>query len=174
MAEEKTTNAINFGEEFDKQEFGLIDDGRYEVVIEKIEPRTSLKTGNKYLNFTFTIRGDVDQKFKNRKLFYTITKKEGDSCYDFSRINKIILTQKKHSDYKSRFMDFDEVLQYLHGIHLVLTVETNFDDYKGEDRNTVKDWSFEPSLWDMQDHSKDTTPSATANPDIVEDSDLPF
>lgn len=168
---EKNTNSINFGEEFDKQEFGLIDDGKYEVSIDKIEPKVSAKTGNKYLNFTFTIRKDVEgQKFGGRKLFYTITKKEGDACYDFARINKIILTQKDREDYKSRFADFDEVLLYLHGLHLVLTVETNFDDYRGEDRNEIKDWSFEPSTWDATHKSS----TIEVKPDLTTSDDLPF
>lgn len=163
------TTGINFGEEFDKQEFGLIDDGKYEVTIDKIEQKVSAKTGNKYLNFTFSIRDDVDQKFKRRKLFYTIAKKEGDPCYDFTRVNKIILTQKGKPTYKSRFLDFDEVLLYLHGLNLVLTVETNFDDYRGEDRNEVKDWSFEPSMTG----EKVTTTETPAAPQFS-DSDLPF
>ena len=111
-------------------------------------------------------------------MFYTITKKDGDSCYDYSRIRKIILTQKNRPDYKSRFLDFDEVLQYLYGLHLVLTVETNFDNYKGEDRNEVKDWSFEPSVWDTEEHSASSNSTVVANQAALDiqpdDNDLPF
>lgn len=164
---EETFNGISFGKEFDKQAFGLIDDGKYEVVIEKAEEKTSVK-GSKYLNITFRIRDDVDQNFKNRRLFYTIGKKENDACYDFGRVNKIILTQEGRADYKSRFDTFDEVLFYLNGLHLVVTVVTTFDDYRGEDRNEVKDFSFEPSLWDMQEHHSDN-----AN-NVVTNDDLPF
>ena len=156
MSEENKTvvgiGALNFGEEFDTNgEFALIDDGKYEVVIEKVEPKISQK-GTKYLNVTFKIRNDVEQEFKNRKLFYRINEKEGDVCYDFNRVNKIIITQKNTPTYKKFFADVDEVLQYLVGLHLVLTVETVFDDYSNKDRNQVKDWSFEPSVWDTQTH----------------------
>lgn len=147
---DETFTGISFGEEYDTQDFGLIDDGDYEVTIFRVEEKTSKTKGSKYLNITFEIRDDVDQKFKKRKLFYTIGKKEGDACYDFGRINKIILTQKGRSDYKNRFDTFDEVLFYLNGLHMVVTVETNFDDYKQEDRNEIKDWSFRPSVVDSK------------------------
>ena len=184
MAEE-TVNAINFGEEYDQQDFGLVDDGKYEFVIEEVAVKTSSKSGNQYLNFKFRIRKDVEQNFKNRVLFYTIGKKEGDPCFDFSRVNKIILTQKDRPDYKSRFLDFDEVLQYLHGLHLVATVETNFDKYSNEDRNEIKDWSWEPSVWDTTDHKNEEPAPETlsaetpSKPESVpapdgEDEDLPF
>ena len=174
MPEEKLSiGAINFGEEFDTNgEFSLIDDGKYEVVIEKVEPKESTK-GNKYLNFTFKIRNDVEQEFKNRKLFYRVTAKDGDPCYDFNRINKIIITQKNTSNYKKYFTDVDEVLQYLVGLHLVITVETAFDDYSQKDGNNVKDWSFEPSVWDTQSHEPKIVAVNTEELDLPDDK-LPF
>ena len=148
-----TIGSLNFGEEFDNNgEFALIDDGKYEVIIDKVEPKESQK-GNKYLNVVFKIRSDVEQEFKNRKLFYRINAKEGDPTgYDFNRLNKLIITQKNTANYKKYFTDVDEVLQYLIGLHLVITVETSFDDYSQKDRNNVKDWAFEPSVWDLQEH----------------------
>ena len=69
MSEEISATKLNFGEEFDTNgEFELIDEGKYEVVIEKVEPKLS-KNQKKYLNITFKIRDDVDQDFKKRKLF---------------------------------------------------------------------------------------------------------
>lgn len=177
MPEEKLNIlSLNFGEEFDTNgEFPLVDDGKYEVAIEKIEPKES-KKGNKYLNVTFIIRKDVDQEFKNSRLFYRINSKEGDPTgYDFNRLNKIIITQKNTANYKKYFTDIDEVLQYLVGLHLVLTVETTFDDYSQKDRNVVKDWSFEPSVWDTQDHTATTEVSTEETPELdLDDGPLPF
>ena len=92
------------------------------------------------------------KNFKNRKLFYTITEKDKDVCYDFNRINKLIITQKGRPNYKEHFTDSDEVIQYLNGLHMVVEVETNFDDFTGKDRNEIKDRSFEPSVWDQTEH----------------------
>lgn len=171
MAQENT-NAINFGEQFDTSDFDLVDSGKYEVVIDKIDKKKS-KTGKNYLNFTFTIRKDVEQKFKNRKLFYMISEKDNDICYDFNRINKLIITQKGRSNYKDHFVDADEVLQYLHGLHMVLEVETNFDDFTGKDRNEIKDRSFEPSVWDQTEHVAEIKGTNLESIDTPND-DLPF
>ena len=171
---EENKSLINFGVEFDTNgEFTLIDDGKYEVLLEKVEPKVSTN-GNKYLNLTFKIRADVEQNFKNRKLFYRINAKEGDPTgYDFNRLNKLIITQKNTANYKKYFNDIDEVLQYLVGLHLVLYVETSFDDYMGKDRNSVKDWSFEPSVWDTQEHPVEIQKANTEQLEL-EDQELPF
>lgn len=185
MPEEISVTKLNFGEEFDTNgEFELIDEGKYEVVIEKVEPKIS-KNQKKYLNITFKIRDDVDQDFKKRKLFYRINEKDNDPTgYDFNRLNKIIITQKNTKNYQKYFADTDEVLQYLVGLHLVITVEVAFDDYSQKDRNNVKDWAFEPSVWDTQEHpakiEKANTESLEATAKEAEkvldlpDDDLPF
>lgn len=177
--EELNNNGISFGEEYDsKGEFELIDDGVYEVTIAKIEPRIS-KKGNKCLNFTFEIIEDENgnRKFQRRKLFYNVTQKEGDKCYDFPRINKLILTQKGTDNYRTHFAEFDEVIQYLVGINLRLTVETNYDEYSAKDRNEVKDWSFEPSQLHVSASSDGVQFENGKNGNEIsdiQDEDLPF
>ena len=146
---------VVFGEEYDtQQEFTLIDDGRYEGVIDKIEKKTS-KAGNKYLNLTLKIRDDVDQKFKKRSLFYVIVKKPEDTkgVYDYTKINRLIMTQKETKDYKTHFLSegealIDDIIQYLQGRHLSFEVKTEFDDTTAKDRNVVNDFTFAPSEWD--------------------------
>lgn len=58
----------------DVQDFDLIPKGEYEVIITKIEERTTQK-GATGLNFTLVIRNDVDQKYKNRCIFHTLWKR---------------------------------------------------------------------------------------------------
>ena len=59
----------------DVQDFDLIPKGEYEVIITKIEERTTQK-GATGLNFTLVIRNDVDQKYKNRCIFHTLWKRK--------------------------------------------------------------------------------------------------
>lgn len=59
----------------DVQDFDLITKGEYEVIITKIEERTTQK-GATGLNFTLVIRNDVDQKYKNRCIFHTLWKRK--------------------------------------------------------------------------------------------------
>ena len=49
-------------------EFEPVDKGTYEVFISSVEKHT-FNTGANGLNLVFTIRGDVEQGFANRKLF---------------------------------------------------------------------------------------------------------
>ncbi len=58
----------------DIQDFDLIPKGEYEVIITKIEERTT-PNGATGMNFTLTIRNDVEQACKNRCIFYTIWKR---------------------------------------------------------------------------------------------------
>ncbi|MDE5770903.1 MAG: DUF669 domain-containing protein [Ruminococcus sp.] len=59
----------------DVQDFDLIPKGEYEVIITKIEERTTQK-GATGLNFTLVIRNDVEQKYQNRCIFHTLWKRK--------------------------------------------------------------------------------------------------
>lgn len=159
--------AIRFGEE----EFSLIDNGDYEVTLETIEQKVA-QTGKKYLNLKMRIRRDVDQQFGGRVLFVKIWANDGDPVYNHSKINHIILTQKNTDNYKTEFKTFDDVLQYLHGLNFIVTVETIFNEYVGANENAVKDWSYRPS----EAKSAALEAPASSNLDSIEidDSEIPF
>lgn len=59
----------------DTQDFDLIPVGKYEVIIQKIEEWTT-KKGATGLNLTLVIRNDVEQKYKNRRIFHTLWKRK--------------------------------------------------------------------------------------------------
>lgn len=170
---------VGFGEEFDTEpKYELIDDGEYEVVISKVEPResTSAKTGKtvKRLALTFKIRDDVEQKFKGRCVFYTIFGREGDEYYDYRIVNKIIMTQLKKGE-KLFLEGVDEVLQYLQNLKLVISISSEYDDYRDEDRNVVVEDSFKPSEH-KETVAKTEAPVSnnTAPVDPVPTDDLPW
>lgn len=58
----------------DVQDFDLIPKGEYEVIITKIEERTTQK-GATGLNLSLVIRNDVEQKYQNRCIFHTLWKR---------------------------------------------------------------------------------------------------
>jgi hypothetical protein len=174
---------IEFGSDKKVDEYGLIDDGVYEVVLDKIETKVS-KSNNKYLNVTFKIRDDVDQNFKTRRIWHTIFSRDNDKAFNFNAINEIIVTQEGRPDYKRHFKSFDEILQYLIGLHLTLRIGTEFDQFKGEDANIIEKGSFGPSEWDKTHPSANAQPAPVGNDgakggnldqldDVVSD-DLPF
>ena len=193
MAEEKENlsveeKGIEFGSDkkvAENSEFELIDEGTYEVVLEKLEQKTSTKNGKttKYMNVTFTIRDDVDQDFKKRKIWYTIFARDNDVAFNFNAINAIIITQEGRKDYKRHFKNVDEIFQYLIGLHLRLDIGIEFNQFKGKDDNIIVDGSFQFSQWDI-DHpetgdnlkSVGTDGAKGANLEAVDlpDDDLPF
>ncbi|MDE6780354.1 MAG: DUF669 domain-containing protein [Ruminococcus sp.] len=65
----------------DVNDFDLIPKGEYEVVITKIEERTTQK-GATGLNFTLVIRNDVEQNCKNRCIFHTLWKRREPTSAD--------------------------------------------------------------------------------------------
>lgn len=67
----------------DVQDFGLIPKGEYEIIITKIEERTT-QNGATGMNFTFTIRNDVEQKCQNRCIFHTLWKRREPTQADLS------------------------------------------------------------------------------------------
>ena len=171
MADEKDfleEEGIDFGSDkktTQSSEYELIDEGTYEVKLEKLEPKTSNKNGKvtKFMVVTFSIRDDVEQKFKKRKIWYTIFAQDGDIAFNFNEINSIIITQEGRDDYKTHFKSADEVFQYLIGLHLKLDIGVEFNQFKGKDDNIIVKGSFAPSDWDKTHKS------------VVADSDdLPF
>lgn len=172
MADENVTKR-GFGDEYDVEpKYELIDDGDYEVVISKVEPResTSSKTGKtvKRLALTFKIRDDVDQNFKGRCVFYTIFGREGDEYYDYRIVNKIIMTQLAKGE-KLFLEGVDEVLQYLQNLKLIVSITSEYDDYRDEDRNVIVEDSFRAS-----EHKADSGVKATNVDSIPVDDDLPW
>lgn len=155
-------------------EFELIDEGTYEVVLEQLQPKTSTKNGRttRYMNVTFKIRDDVDQKFKKRKIWYTIFARDNDIAFNFNAINAIIITQEGRKDYKRHFKNVDEIFQYLIGLHLRLDIGIEFNQFKGKDDNIIVDGSFKFSQWDI-DHPEIGANGANLETIDVSD-DLPF
>lgn len=174
-------NSFSFGKEFDTNDFEPLDEGKYEVELTNLEQKTSKKSGNTYLNLTFTVRKDVQQKFQGRKLFYAVTKSKNnpnDPVFDYRVINKIVITQEGRPNYKTNFIDADEVFQYIQGLHMVVTVE-NEEDGNGGERSIIKRFSFEPSVWDTTSHHNATDGKAPeikmGNMSAIDDTDdLPF
>lgn len=179
MAEELEEEFVEFGSDKKSDDFELIAPGVYEVTIERIDKKTSNKNGKTtdYLNFTFVIRDDVEQNFRNRKVWYTVFRREGEKfsniAYDFKTMNLIITTQENKPDYKRHFSDIDEIIQYLVGAHMTVEIVTEFSNYKNADVNEIKDRSFGPSEWDQAPHAAPTTETAAATTEISDD-DLPF
>lgn len=181
---ESNSEGLAFGA--GKVETTLIDEGKYEVEIGKIEQKET-KSHKKYLSIGFRIRKDVDQKFKGLWVWYSIFDKDTEmsrGVYDFNAINDLILTQEGMPGYKDHFKSFDELLLYLNGLHMTVNILQVDDDYTGGLKNVVDKKTIGKSEWDAS-HPADGDLKPVGDPnegvkgknldsvDVVDD-DLPF
>lgn len=56
-------------------DYGILPEGDYEVIIRNIEERTT-KSGATGLNLSLVVRNDINQKYKDRYIFYTLWKRK--------------------------------------------------------------------------------------------------
>lgn len=146
--------------------FSLIPDGEYEAQIERIEKRETA-SGKRKLSVQFRIRSDVDQQCKNRVVFEDIwAEKDNPDFYNRKRLNKLIGTQKIEDGHV--FGDIDDVIGFLTGAYLIISVGKEFDDYTGEDRQRVR--FYKPSKNGAKEIGAKPEP---ADANDAED-DLPF
>lgn len=90
-----STNYENINDDFD-----ILPEGEYEVIIRNVEERTT-KNGATGLNLSLVVRNDVEQKFKDRYIFYTMWKRREPTDadkqvqgYSFAQIMRVAKSAK--------------------------------------------------------------------------------
>lgn len=118
-----------------ENDFGVVKGGEYEAVIEKIEQRTT-PNGKEKLAITYSIRDDIDQDYKNRKLFEDIWKeKDNPDYYNRRRLNQLIGTQGVEKG--TQFNTIEDIISLLVGAKIRLVVATQINEYNGEEENKI-------------------------------------
>lgn len=120
--------------------FDLIPKGEYEVIIKKVEERTT-RNGAEGINLSLVIRNDVDQKYQNRYIYHTLWKRkeptEADmqvQGYSFRQIMQLakaaVLPSGKN--YESVTALCDDL------VNRVIRVTTDTETYQEKEREIVK------------------------------------
>lgn len=168
------------GYEFsEKEEYDLIPDGDYEVILEDAQVKAFKKDPNKqYLSLKFVIRQDVEQGCCGRAIFESVFKdKTNPDQFDHRKLQKIILTQKGKDTFQNKFANEDELIQYINGLTMQIHISLKEpDEYHDSSFNEVKFCSYKPSTVKLQEVGPKNTPEQKANLDFLDftDSDLPF
>lgn len=119
-----------------KSEYGLIDEGAYECVLETATIGQT-PNGTDKIDLKFRIRADIEQKFKGRYIFDTIWKdKTNPNLFDTKKINKLLGTQRDIKEGET-FNTIEDVIKVLNGALMIVNVKTGFNEYYGEDRNYI-------------------------------------
>ena len=123
------------GYTYEKETVGLMKEGDYEVVVERIEKKT-LTSGREKLSIMYRVRSDVEQTFKNKCLFEDIwQEKENPQFFNRKRINQLLGTQEIEDG--TTFSSIEDIIDFVSGTYLRVHVGVVFNDYTGEDVNTV-------------------------------------
>ena len=125
-----------------QDDYGLIPEGEYEVVIRNIEERTT-KKGAVGINLSLVIRNDVEQKYKDRYLFHTLWKRkeptEADmqvQGYSFKQI--MILAKSAKLPNGKAYENVQQLCEDLLKRPLRVTVEHEVNDYNGKTRENIR------------------------------------
>lgn len=164
-----------------KDEYELLPEGDYEVVLDTAEIKRTADGSKRYISCSFSIRTDVEQPGKGRKVFDSIWQdKDNPEQFDHKKLQKLLLVQGPNGKYT--FADEDEVVQFINGLNMIIHIEKREpDEYSSEARNQVKYLSYKPSK--AQPKTLGAKDEGVAyvkevlgdNVNIVEDSDdLPF
>lgn len=126
-------------------EFPVIDAGDYEVVL-KITKKRTKDLKKDYANLDFKIRDDVEQKFQGSHVFDKVFRDVANpEWFDTKKFGSILVTQKTREGYKPKWDEVDELIQWLNGAVLKITIEKVFDDYSQKEENRVKYLSYKPT-----------------------------
>jgi hypothetical protein len=170
--------ALNFTGKNDSK-YELIEKGDYEVTLQCEWAKKKNDPSKLYINCKFKIREDVEQSFPGRLVFDSIYEQENTGDYNKTKINGLLGAIPRA---KLDFEDYDELIQYLNGQNMVITIEVEkANQWHADDRNVVKYLSYRPSEVPTPVAATTTaTPVATASNlfddgmTLVDDGDLPF
>lgn len=162
--------------------------GRYEVIIDKVQERFTTKN-TPYLNFTLTIRNDVQNPVKSGKMFAALYKKKQPTAADqavngYSAPQMQAWCKAAQIANGRRFENLSEVCEALTGALVI--VQLKHEDYNGRTYERVDSFP-EPTNYpeckyqDKSTAAQQSTLSQTLAPDTNgfteladDESDVPF
>ena len=162
--------ALNF--EYQKSEYGLVNEGIYEMNL-TVSLQQS-KTGKNYISLDWKIRDDVEQEGQNRHVFESIWEdKENPGTFSMTKLSKILSIQGEEGNY--HFEDIDEVLQFINGWNVRCGVKVGEpDEYRQDEYNYISFYSATKNPTQTLSVNQSSTVSKKINPDDIKDDDLPF
>lgn len=161
-------------------EGGAIEDGTYEVIIEKAH-EDATPSGAEYINFWFRIRNDIQQKSQNQIIFHRIWKTKETGKYNPVMINTLGKSAQLQNG--KSYTSMEDLLNDFVRKPLKATVKNETSEYNGKTyENLNVKYTAETAFPNVQHQWKaneqnsgqsDPFPQNNAAPTIDED-DLPF
>ena len=161
---------LDFNDTFEG--YQKIEDGVYEVVIDHAT-EDATPSGAEFTNFQMTIRNDLDQPFKNQKIWERVWKAKATGKYNMTMINTI----GKAAGLQS------ELLEDFRGKPVQVYVENETSEYNGKiyENLNVKQWKQTafPNVQHQWKQNNDNNQSNNSGGPLndataISDDDLPF
>lgn len=159
--------------------FQKIEDGLYEVVIDHAT-EDATPSGAEFTNFQMTIRNDLEQPFKNQKIWHRVWKAKATGKYNMTMFNTIGKAAGLQAG--KVYNTFDELLEDFRGNPVQVYVENTTSEYNGKtyENLEVKQWKQTkfPNVqhqWKKKDENNQSNDNNVfdSQPSIGEN-DLPF
>lgn len=159
--------------------FQKIEDGLYEVVIDHAT-EDATPSGAEFTNFQMTIRNDLEQPFKNQKIWHRVWKAKATGKYNMTMFNTIGKAAGLQAG--KIYNTFDELLEDFRGKPVQVYVENTTSEYNGKtyENLEVKQWKQTkfPNVqhqWKKKDENNQSNDNNVfdSQPNIGEN-DLPF
>ena len=154
--------------------FQKIEDGVYEVIIDHAS-EDATKTGKEFTNFQMTIRNDLDQPFKNQKIWERVFKANATGKYPmivFNTIGKAAQLENGKS-----YANFDELLEDYRGKPVQVYVQNETSEHNGKTYENLNVKQWKPTAFPNVQHQwkgKKANESQPKQDTTINDSDLPF
>ena len=165
-----------------KPEYELLKEvKKQEVFIENAEIKRIERSQKQFISIKFRIRDDIEQENAGRIIFDTIwEERDNPGVFDTRKISSLLQSQGENGKYN--FEDYDELVQYINGLSMIITIEVKpADDFRDEPYNQVKYCSYKPSeskpkTLGASTNNINTQQSSLRASDVVyvDDTDLPF
>lgn len=132
---------MGFSTNYDNvDDYDIIPEGDYEVIVKNIEEKTT-KNGATGLNFSLVVRNDVEQKCKDRYIFYTLWKRKEPTDadkqvqgYGFNQVMKVAKSAKLPNG-----KSYETVLDMCKDLmHKTLKVTVEHREWNGKQQENVK------------------------------------
>lgn len=158
---------------YEKQEFELLPEGDYEVVLQEMGRKIIPSSGKEKIAIIFRVRDDVEQDCKGRLVFEDIWKeKENPEYFNRKRLNKLLGTQKIDDGHV--FEDINSIAEFMKGAFLIAHVVREFDEYSGQDRNRVAYYKPTKSGTQELKREEDAGSKPKLKLEDIPDDQLPF
>lgn len=143
--------------------FSPIKPGKYEVVISEVKKDKAKSSGAEMLKLTLTIRSNVDQEFKKRKVFDNLVVSEN-AMFRFDQVAVACGYGKDHD-----FATIDEFAKAIRGQVVAVTIKNETYDGKIQDRVA----QYHVSEYPVQRDEEEAGEEYDGGIEVSED-DLPF